>query len=97
MPNNEKTAIAPAAGTKTSGSPNPEPKDFESAMNELDGIVQKMEDATLPLADALKQYKRGEELLAYCQKTLAAAEQQVKILENGAMKDFVDVSRRENA
>jgi exodeoxyribonuclease VII small subunit len=97
MSNNEKTAVAPGAEAKSGSPASPEPKNFEAAMNELDGIVQKMEDATLPLADALKQYKRGAELLAYCQKTLAAAEQQVKILENGAMKDFVDASRRENA
>jgi exodeoxyribonuclease VII small subunit len=64
------------------------PKDFESAVTELEGLVATMEAGNLPLEQSLAAYKRGVELSAFCQRTLADAEQQVKILENGLLKDF---------
>jgi exodeoxyribonuclease VII small subunit len=64
------------------------PKDFESAIAELEGLVAAMESGRLSLEEAMAHYRRGVELTAYCQKTLAEAEQQVKILENGLLKDF---------
>lgn len=64
------------------------PKDFESALSELESLVEKMESGALSLEDSLTAYKRGMELTAFCQKTLADAEQQVKILEHGVLKDF---------
>ena len=42
----------------------------------------------LSLEASLAAYKRGMELSAFCQKTLEEAEQQVKILEKGVLKDF---------
>jgi exodeoxyribonuclease VII small subunit len=64
------------------------PANFESAIKELEELVADMESGRLTLEESLAAYKRGIELSAYCQKTLNAAEQQVKILENGALKDF---------
>jgi exodeoxyribonuclease VII small subunit len=64
------------------------PKDFESAIQELEQLVAEMESGKLSLESSLAAYKRGMELSAFCQKTLEAAEQQVKILENGMLKDF---------
>jgi len=64
------------------------PKNFESAVAELEGLVAAMEAGNLSLEDSLAAYKRGMELTTWCQKTLADAEQQVKILENGLLKDF---------
>ena len=64
------------------------PKSFESAIAELEGLVAAMEAGNLSLEASLAAYKRGMELTAWCQKTLADAEQQVKILENGLLKDF---------
>lgn len=64
------------------------PKNFEAAISELEGVVAAMEAGNLSLEDSLAAYKRGMELTAYCQKTLTDAEQQVKILENGLLKDF---------
>jgi exodeoxyribonuclease VII small subunit len=72
--------------TKTT-KPTP-PKNFESAVAELEGLVSSMEAGNLSLEDSLAAYKRGMELTGYCQKTLADAEQQVKVLENGLLKDF---------
>ena len=47
-----------------------------------------MEEGELPLERSLDAYKRGAELLKYCQGALADAQQQVKVLEDGILKDF---------
>jgi exodeoxyribonuclease VII small subunit len=64
------------------------PKDYESALAELEAVVSEMESGQLPLEASLTAYKRGAELLQYCRQQLADAEQQVKILENGALLPF---------
>ena len=64
------------------------PKDNESALAEIEAIVAEMESGQLPLDASLAAYKRGAELLHYCRQQLADAEQQVKILENGALSGF---------
>jgi exodeoxyribonuclease VII small subunit len=61
---------------------------FESALAELETIVARMEDGQLPLEQSLAAYKRGAELLKQCQAQLADAQQQVKVLEAGALKNF---------
>jgi exodeoxyribonuclease VII small subunit len=57
-----------------------QPPSFEQAIAELEAIVTRMESGQLPLEQSLDAYKQGTELLQYCQKTLAEAEQQVRIL-----------------
>lgn len=64
------------------------PKDYESALAELESIVNEMESGNLPLEASLAAYKRGAELLQYCRLQLQDAEQQVKILENGLLQPF---------
>jgi exodeoxyribonuclease VII small subunit len=61
---------------------------FESALAELESIVERMEGGELPLKDALAAYKRGAELLQFCQATLKDAQQQVLVLEKGVLKAF---------
>jgi exodeoxyribonuclease VII small subunit len=61
---------------------------FESALAELETIVARMEDGQLPLEQSRAAYKRGAELLKLCQGQLADAQQQVKVLEAGALKNF---------
>jgi exodeoxyribonuclease VII small subunit len=75
------------------------PKDYESALAELDAIVSEMESGQLPLEASLAAYKRGAELLQYCRQQLSDAEQQVKVLENGALLPFktAQPSRNEDA
>ncbi len=64
------------------------PKDFESALTELERIVASMEASDLPLAESLSAYKRGAELVAFCQSALKDARQQIEILERGVLKPF---------
>jgi exodeoxyribonuclease VII small subunit len=63
-------------------------KTFEAALAELEQIVATMEGGQLPLKDALAAYKRGAELLTYCQASLKDAQQQVEVLEQGVLKAF---------
>lgn len=64
------------------------PKDFESALQELETLVGEMESGRLNLEAALAAYKRGSFLAGWCQKTLDAADQQIKVLDNGQLKDM---------
>ena len=64
------------------------PQSLESALAELEKIVSSMEEGQLPLERSLAAYKRGAELLKYCQAALQDAQQQVKVLEEGVLRDF---------
>lgn len=55
---------------------------FESAMEELDQLVQKMEGQNLNLQDALAHFERGITLTRFCQDALQNAEQKVKVLSD---------------
>jgi exodeoxyribonuclease VII small subunit len=64
------------------------PESLEAALAELEKIVSSMEDGQLPLERSLAAYKRGAELLKYCQAALQDAQQQVKVLEDGILRNF---------
>lgn len=56
------------------------PVDFETALKELETLVEKMEQGDLRLEDSLKHFERGIQLTRQCQQALQAAEQKVQIL-----------------
>jgi exodeoxyribonuclease VII small subunit len=68
-------------------------------LQELEGIVQAMETGNAPLEESLAAYERGIALLRQCQQTLTAAEERLKVLENGMLRDFAadSASRVEDA
>lgn len=61
---------------------------FETALAELESIVETMESGQLPLEKSLSAYKRGAELLQFCQRQLQDAQQQVKVLESDSLRKF---------
>jgi exodeoxyribonuclease VII small subunit len=67
--------------TKTASSP----KSFESAIAELEDIVQEMENGTISLEQALERYQRGVGLLKHCQTVLQTAEQKILQLDGEAL------------
>jgi exodeoxyribonuclease VII small subunit len=69
-------------------SPDQRQPTFESALAELEKIVENMEAGQMQLEQSLGAYKRGAELLKFCQAALQDAQQQVKLLEDGVLKDF---------
>jgi exodeoxyribonuclease VII small subunit len=64
------------------------PASFESALKELESLVAGLESGSLTLEQSLAAHKRGLELARYCQSTLAQAQQQVRVLEEEALKAF---------
>ena len=65
-----------------------DPETFETALTELEKIVATMEAGQLPLEQSLAAYKRGAELLKFCQTALQDAQQQVRVLEENVLKSF---------
>jgi exodeoxyribonuclease VII small subunit len=53
---------------------------FESAMNRLEAIVEKMESGKLPLEELIVRYEEGMNLVKICQERLARAEQKIEII-----------------
>jgi exodeoxyribonuclease VII small subunit len=64
------------------------PARYEDALAELERLVQAMEGGQLPLDQLLDSYRRGAALLAHCRTQLQAVESQVKVLEDGQLKDW---------
>lgn len=54
--------------------------DFETALAELEVLVEKMEQGDLSLDESLQQFERGVQLTRSCQQALKEAEQKVRIL-----------------
>lgn len=49
-----------------------------------------MEAGQLPLDQLLEAYRRAAELLGHCRSRIEAVEQQVKVLEDGQLKPWMD-------
>lgn len=64
------------------------PASFEAALRELETIVASMEQSDLALEASLTSYQRGMELLKYCQDTLTAAENRIRVFEQGSLRDL---------
>ena len=92
MPRASKTsepASASAAEAAVAGDSAALPASYEAAIAELESLVQQMESGQLPLDRLLDSYRRGAVLLDFCRQRLQAVEQQVKVLEDGQLKDWV--------
>lgn len=75
--------------TSSALTPEPaEPANYETALAELEKLVQQLEGGQMPLEELLTGYQRGAQLLAYCRDKLQAVEQQVKVLEGKELKPW---------
>lgn len=54
--------------------------DFEHALGELEGLVQRLESGQLSLDESLQEFKKGVELTQHCQQVLDNAQQTVEQL-----------------
>jgi exodeoxyribonuclease VII small subunit len=77
-----------------SDSPNSEnfPDDvinLETALKELESLVERMEQGDLSLEESLKLFERGIKLTRMCQSALKSAQQKVEVLsvQNEHAKD----------
>ncbi|HEY5993567.1 MAG TPA: exodeoxyribonuclease VII small subunit [Gallionellaceae bacterium] len=66
----------------------PKTPSFEAALAELEQVVTEMETGKLSLEQSLAAYQRGAELLQQCRSRLDDAQQKVRVLENGMLRDF---------
>jgi exodeoxyribonuclease VII small subunit len=51
---------------------------FELALKELEGIVARLEQGSVPLEESIAIYERGDALRAHCDRLLKAAEAKVE-------------------
>ena len=73
----------PKAATET-------PPDFETAMRDLEELVERLERGDLPLEESLAAFERGVMLTRACQTALKEAEQKVEILLKRAGEPSVE-------
>ena len=64
------------------------PASYEEALQELERLVSQLESGQMPLDQVLSGYQRGAVLLAFCRDRLTAVEQQIEVLDNGALKPW---------
>lgn len=69
---------------------------FESAMAELEQLVEKMEDGELTLDESLKAFERGVVLTRLCQNELKNAELKVQQLNNDGGLEELKIADPEN-
>ena len=74
--------------TPTSTVPAEAPASFEAGMQELEGLVARLESGEMPLEQLLSGYQRGAQLLEYCRARLQAVEEQIKVLDDGTAKPW---------
>lgn len=75
----------------------PKSLSFEAALAQLEQVVADMESGKLPLEETLVAYQRGAELLQQCRSRLDDAQQRVRILEEGGLKEFSSSPGKESA
>ncbi|QPC42075.1 exodeoxyribonuclease VII small subunit [Kaustia mangrovi] len=51
---------------------------FETALQELEGIVEKLESGKVDLEESIRIYERGERLKGHCEKLLRQAEARIE-------------------
>jgi exodeoxyribonuclease VII small subunit len=76
----------PKTAAVAAPAPPPEPASYEQALQELDGLVERMESGQMPLDQLLDGYRRGSVLLAFCRARLQAVDDQVRMLDDGQLR-----------
>ncbi|GAO26984.1 exodeoxyribonuclease VII small subunit [Alicycliphilus sp. B1] len=68
--------------------PQPDPASYEAALEELEQLVARIESGQLPLEQMLAGYQRGAALLNFCRARLEAVQDQIKVLDEGALQPW---------
>lgn len=66
----------------------PDPVNYEAALEELEQLVSRIESGQLPLDEMLAGYQRGAALLNFCRAKLEAVQDQIKVLDEGALQPW---------
>jgi exodeoxyribonuclease VII small subunit len=65
-----------------------EPASYETALEELEQLVARIESGQMPLEQLLTGYQRGAVLLAFCRERLEAVQDQIKVLDAGVVQTW---------
>lgn len=65
------------------------PSSYDTALQELEQLVARLESGQLPLEQLMAGYQRGAELLTFCRDKLEAVEKQISVIDNGQIKSWV--------
>ncbi len=63
--------------------------DLEAALNDLEGIVAKLEEGGIPLEESLVLFEKGMKLVSLCQGKLDSAEQRIESLTGKLPEDLM--------
>ncbi len=67
------------------------PESFESAMEQLETLVSRMESGELSLEESLKAFEKGVQLTRFCQDQLQKAE--LKVQELNSKGEFIHIDQ----
>ena len=67
------------------------PESFESAMEQLETLVSKMESGDLSLDESLEAFEKGVHLTRFCQDQLQKAE--LKVQELNSRGEIIEIDR----
>ena len=70
---------------------------FEKRLERLRGIVDALERGELPLEEGLALYKEGLVLAGDCGRQLESAKNEVKLVQEGLLKEFAALDVGNNA
>jgi exodeoxyribonuclease VII small subunit len=70
---------------------------FEKRLERLRGIVDALERGELPLEEGLALYKEGLLLAGDCGRQLESAKNEVKLVQEGLLKEFAVLDAGNNA
>ena len=62
------------------------PASYEAALEELEKLIGSIESGQMPLDEMLAAYQRGEVLMAFCRQRLDTVQEQIQVLDDGALK-----------
>lgn len=65
-----------------------QPASYEAALSELEQLIGRIESGQMPLEQLLSGYQRAAKLLQFCKERLEAVENQIRILDEGALKPW---------
>ena len=68
------------------------PESFESAMEQLETLVSKMESGDLSLEESLEAFEKGVHLTRFCQEQLQKAE--LKIQELNSKGEIIEIDQK---
>ncbi len=60
---------------------------FETRMDELEALIERIESGEIGLEESIKAYERGVELIRGCREVLGQAEQRVEELSRKLQQD----------